>query len=157
MGERMESLRIFIDADACPVKDEVYRVAQRFDLEVIVVSNSYMRTPSKGRVTAVVVGSGADVADDWIAEHADDGDIVISADIPLASRCLAKGAAVLGPTGRPFTEDNIGDALASRELMSQLRDLGMNTGGPAPLQKADRSRFLQQLDQLIQRIRREKQ
>ncbi|MEZ4648201.1 MAG: YaiI/YqxD family protein [Candidatus Eisenbacteria bacterium] len=148
-------LRIFIDADACPVKDEVYRVAKRLDLEVLVVSNSWMRTPDSGRIRAVVVEQGADVADDWIAEHVETGDVVVSADIPLAARCLEKGAAVLGPTGRPFTQDNIGDALASRDLMSQLRDVGMNTGGPPPLQKADRSRFLQALDQILQRIKRE--
>ena len=133
------------------------RVAARHGVVVTFVSNGGLRPSRDPLVRHVVVQKSADAADDWIAEHSDDGDIVISADIPLASRCLAKGAAVLGPTGRPFTEDNIGDALASRELMSQLRDLGMNTGGPAPLQKAERSRFLQQLDQLIQRIRREKQ
>lgn len=147
-------LKVFIDADACPVKDETYKVAQRYDLEVTLVSNSWMRTPPKGKIAIVVVGNAPDEADDWIAEHVSNGDIVITADIPLAARCLEKGASVLGTTGKPFTEDNIGDALASRELMSQLRETGMITGGPAPLQKTDRSRFLQQLDLIVQAIRR---
>lgn len=147
-------LKVFIDADACPVKDETYKVAQRYDLEVTLVCNSWMRTPPTGRVDIVVVGSGADEADDWIAERVTDGDIVITADIPLAARCLEKGASVLGTTGKPFTEDNIGDAVASRELMSQLRESGVITGGPAPIQKTDRSRFLQQLDLMVQAIRK---
>ncbi len=149
-------LRIFIDADACPVKDETYRVAGRYDLDVIVVSNSWMRTPTKGRVELVVVGDAPDEADDWIAERVEAGDIVITADIPLAARCLKAEAAVLAPTGKPFTEDSIGDVLASRDLMAELREAGMVTGGPPPLQKSDRSRFLQQLDQLIVRIRKER-
>ena len=147
-------LRIFIDADACPVKDEVYKVAKRYGLTVTVVSNSFMRTPPGGQVELVVVGGAPDEADDWIAGQVSRDDLVITADIPLAARCLERGASVLGTTGRPFTEDNIGDALASRDLMSQLRESGMFTGGPAPLQKADRSRFLQQLDLMIQAIRR---
>lgn len=147
-------LRLFIDADACPVKDEAYKVARRYGLEVTVVSNSFLRTPSTGTVELVVVSSGMDEADDWIADHVSTGDIVVTADIPLAARCLEKGAAVLGTTGRPFTEDNIGDALASRELMVQLRESGLAGGGPPPLQKTDRSRFLQQLDLMVQAIRR---
>ncbi len=146
-------LHIFIDADACPVKEEVYRVATRYDLGVSVVSNSRMRVPSEPRVELVVVTDGFDAADDWIASHAGGDDIVISADIPLASRCLANGAHVLGHTGRPFTEDNIGDALASRELLSDLRATGDVTGGPPPFHERDRSRFLQGLDAMIQQVR----
>lgn len=149
-------LRIYVDADACPVKPEVYRVAQRYGLGVSVVSNARMRVPDEAGIELVVVADGFDAADDWIVEHAGADDIVISADIPLASRCLAKGAHVLGPTGRPFTEDNIGDAVASRELLSGLRESGDITGGPPPFREQDRSRFLQGLDTIIQRIRARK-
>ena len=114
-------LRIFVDADACPVKRETVRVADRYDLEVILVSNSSMRVPNGKRVRLVVVDDGPDAADDWIVENAGADDIVISADIPLASRCLQTGARVLGPTGRVFTEDNIGDALATRDLLAGLQ------------------------------------
>jgi len=147
-------LIVYIDADACPVKDEVYRVAGRYELPVFVVANSWMRTPLESRVELVVVKGDFDAADDWIVERAEDGDIVITADIPLASRCLEKGAAVLGNRGREFTSDSIGEALASRELLSQLRDMGEIGGGPPPLGKKDRSQFLQQLDVIVQRIRR---
>lgn len=140
---------IFIDADACPVKEEVYRVARRHAWKVILVANSWMRTPSGDAIELVVVGGGLDVADDWIAERVRDHDIVVTADIPLASRCLKQGALVLGPTGRPFTEEMIGEALATRELLSQLRDVGIATGGPAPFAKRDRSRFLQNLEEAI--------
>ena len=150
-------LKIFIDADGCPVKDEVYRVARRYDLEVALVANSSMRTPSDKTVEMIVVDGKFDAADDWIVEHAGDSDVVITADIPLASRCLKKMAMVLGPTGREFTEENIGEALASRELMSHLRDLGTLTGGPAPFENRDRSRFLHRLDEIIQSIRRKNQ
>lgn len=146
-------LHIFIDADACPVKEEVYRVAKRYDLGVSVVSNTRMRVPSEPRVALVVVADDFDAADDWIASHAGPDDIVISADIPLASRCLASGAHVLGHAGRPFTEDNIGDALASRELLSGLRESGDITGGPPPFHERDRSRFLQSLDAIVQQVR----
>ena len=146
-------LNIYVDADACPVKDEVYRVARRYDLTVTLVANSRMRLPDDARTRLVVVGEGLDVADDWIAEHADTGDIVITGDIPLAARCLAKGARVIGPTGKPFTEDNVGDALATREILAQLRSVGEPTAGPAPFAKRDRSRFLQALDAAIQAIR----
>ena len=145
---------IFIDADGCPVKEEVYRVARRYGLEVRVVANSYMRTPEENWLQLIIVDRDFDAADDWIVEHAGEGDIVITADIPLASRCLKEGARVLGPTGRPFTDDNIGDALASRELLSQLREQGELTGGPAPIEKRDRSRFLEKLDQMINALRR---
>ncbi|MSS70498.1 MAG: YaiI/YqxD family protein [Candidatus Latescibacteria bacterium] len=150
-------LDIFIDADGCPVKPEVYRVAQRYGLRVTLVSNTWMRTPPEDWIELVVVDGQPDAADDWIVEHVRPHDIVISGDIPLASRCLEKGALVLGPTGRVFTQDSIGEALASRDLMSQLRDLGTVTGGPAPFEKRDRSRFLQRLDETIQAARRRKE
>ena len=125
-------LDLYVDADACPVKDEIYRVAKRYDLAVFVVTNAWMFTPPAGRVELVLVGQGFDAADDWIAERASEGDIVITADIPLAARCLARGARALDAKGREFTPDAIGSALASRELLSDLRDLGVVTGGPAP-------------------------
>jgi len=146
-------LHIFVDADGCPVKQEIYRVAERYGLKVTVVSNSQMRTPDEDWLEVVVVEGQFDAADDWIVEHVSKRDIVISGDIPLASRCLKKGALVLGPTGRVFTEDNIGEALASREILSHLRELGTMTGGPAPFGKRDRSRFLQRLDDTIQAAR----
>lgn len=137
------------------MKEEVYRVARRCRLEVTVVANSWMRVPDEQGITLEVVTGGFDAADDWIVEHVQADDIVVTADIPLASRCLKAGARVLGSTGRPFTEDNIGDALATRELLSELRDAGQVTGGPPPLEKRDRSRFLQELDQVIQAVRRD--
>ncbi len=148
-------LHIFVDADACPVKREVYRVASRYRLDVTLAANSWMRVPNEPRVTLEVVADGFDAADDWIVERVQPDDIVITADIPLASRCLKEGARVIGPTGKPFTEENIGDAVAIRDLLSDLRGAGEITGGPPPLQKRDRSRFLQQLDNVIQSIRRE--
>ncbi|MBN2585950.1 MAG: YaiI/YqxD family protein [Candidatus Fermentibacteraceae bacterium] len=147
-------LDIYVDADACPVKHEIYRVAGRYGLRVILVSNSWMRTPESSRIELVVVDRGADVVDDFIAEQAGDDDIVISGDIPLAYRCLKKGAHVLGNTGRPFTEENIGDVLSIRDLLHDLREQGMVTGGPGPFEKKDRSRFLQALDRMIVSIRR---
>jgi uncharacterized protein YaiI (UPF0178 family) len=148
-------LHIFVDADACPVKEEVYRVADRYLLEVTLVANSRMRVPDGRRITLEVVDHGLDAADDWIAEHVQADDIVITADIPLASRCLKGGARVVGPSGKPFTEENIGGAVATRDLLSELRGAGEITGGPPPLKDRDRSRFLQKLDQVIQSIRRE--
>ncbi|MBC2733341.1 MAG: YaiI/YqxD family protein [Desulfobacteraceae bacterium] len=147
-------LHIIVDADACPVKKEIYRVAGRYQLNVTLVANAWMRVPNERWITLEVVGDRFDAADDWIAENVQAHDIVVTADIPLASRCLAKGARVLGPTGKPFTEDNIGSAVATRELLAGLRAAGEITGGPPPLQKNDRSRFLQQLDNVIQSIRR---
>jgi uncharacterized protein len=147
-------LNIYVDADACPVKQEVYRVARRYHLDVTLVANAWMRCPNEPWLTLELVEDGPDVADDWIAEHVQAHDIVITADIPLASRCLEAGAHVIGSSGRPFTADTIGEALATRALMSDLRDAGEITGGPPPLTKQDRSRFLQQLDQVIQSIRR---
>lgn len=145
---------ILVDADACPVKQEIYRVARRYALRVILVSNSWLRTPPDDLIELVVVSGGLDVADDWIAEHVCENDIVVTADIPLASRCLDKRALVLAPTGRVFTEDMIGEALASRELLSQLRDVGVISGGPAPFEKRDRSRLLQSLDEAIRIVNR---
>jgi uncharacterized protein YaiI (UPF0178 family) len=147
-------LHVFIDADACPVKQEVYRVAGRYDLEVTVVANSWMRVPIEPLITLQLVGDGSDAADDWIVENVQPHDIVITADIPLANRCLKRGANVLGSTGKPFTEVNIGEALATRDLLAELRGAGEIIGGPPPLTKRDRSRFLQQLDQEVQSIRR---
>jgi uncharacterized protein YaiI (UPF0178 family) len=147
-------LNIFVDADGCPVKEEVYRVARRHGLAATVVSNSRIRIPEQAGVTLVVVGERFDAADDWIVEHAGRDDIVISADIPLASRCLKKGAVVLDQRGGAFTEENIGTALASRELLAHLRDLGNLTGGPSPFSARDRSRFLHRLDETIRAIRR---
>ena len=145
---------IYVDADACPVKEEVYRVAQRYELGVVLVSNKWLRTPNEEWLELVVVGAELDAADAWIVEHVTESDIVITADIPLAALCLEKGAGVLGPRGRPFTEDSIGGALATRELMTQLRDMGEMTGGPPPFEKRDRSQFLQALDGMVHAIRK---
>jgi uncharacterized protein YaiI (UPF0178 family) len=142
-------LDIYIDADGCPVKDEVYRVARRHGLKTYVVSNSYMSIPLDDKIEQVVVGSRFDAADDWIAERIGKGDVAITADIPLAARCLEKGAQVISPKGHPWTEDSIGDALASRELMSQLRQAGVISGGPTPMAKQDKSRFLAGLEDAI--------
>jgi uncharacterized protein YaiI (UPF0178 family) len=143
---------ILVDADGCPVKEEVYRVAQRYGLRVTLVANSWLRIPDAEWLALVVVSDGFDAADDWIVDHVRQNDIVISGDIPLAARCLKKGARVLGPKGHMFADASIGDALASRELSSQLRDAGMITGGPAPFGKRDRSRFLQRLDALVHEV-----
>jgi hypothetical protein len=141
---------IYVDADGCPVKNEVYRVAKRYGLKVYLVSNSRMRIPQEGLFELVVVNKQFDAADDWIVERVRDNHIVVSADIPLAARCLEKGARVIDPKGRVFTKESIGDALANRELMAYLRDMGNMTGGPDPFEKRDRSRFLQRLDDVIQ-------
>ena len=148
-------LHIYIDADSCPVKQEVYRVAGRYQLDVTLVANSRMQVPSEQRVALMVVKGGFDAADDWIVEHVGSQDIVVTADILLADRCLKKGALVVGPTGKPFTAESIGSAVAIRDLMAELRSSGEMTGGPPPLKKQDRSRFLHQLDEMIQLIRRE--
>ena len=147
-------LHIYIDADACPVKQEVYRVARRYQLNVTLVANAWMRTPDDPGIALEVVEDSFDAADDWIVDRVEAGDIVITADIPLASRCMEKGAHAIGSTGRPFTEDNIGEAVATRDLLAVLRGGGEITGGPAPMTKRDRSRFLQTLDEVIQSIRR---
>jgi hypothetical protein len=149
-------LDIYIDADACPVKREVYKVADRCGLRVFVVSNSPIHVPpGRARISNIAVGPGDNAADDWIAENIGAGDICITADIPLASRCIKQGASALGMRGKPFSEDSIGDALATRELLSTLRDTGQVSGGPPPMTKKDRSRFLDSLDQIIVKIRRE--
>jgi len=142
---------IFVDADACPVKEEVYVVASRYNVPVVLVANQRMRTPTDLDVTLVVVESGPDVADDWIAEHVREHDVVVTADIPLAARCLERRASALGSDGRPFTEDMIGGALASRQLGADLREMGVVGRGPAALSARDRSRFLSRLDEMVQR------
>ena len=147
-------LHIFVDADACPVKNEVYRVAGRYQLKVTLVANNWMRIPRDSRISLQVVGGGFDAADDWIVERVGGGDIVVTADIVLAGRCLEKGALALGTTGKPFTEDNIGDAIAIRDLLADLRGAGEQTGGPRPMTPRDRSLFLQRLDDMIQSILR---
>ena len=144
---------IVVDADSCPVKEEVYRIARRYELRVTLVANSQMHISNEDWLKLVVVGNQFDAADDWIVEYITRNDIVISGDIPLASRCLKKGARVLAPNGRVFTDDSIGNTLATRDFMSHLRDIGTITGGPPPLGKRDRSRFLQSLDGIIQAIR----
>ena len=136
------------------MKEEVYRVARRYGLGVTLVAGSWMRIPSGPDLALEVVDQGFDAADDWIVAHVVPDDIVITADIPLAARCLAGGACVLGPTGRPFTEANIGDALATRNLLSEMRSAGIESGGPAPFDPRDRSRFLQALDRAVHALRR---
>jgi hypothetical protein len=147
-------LDVFIDADACPVKDEVYRVAERYQLKVLLVANKWMKMPENPRHEMVVAPADFDGVDDWIVEHVQPNDIVITSDILLADRCVKTGARVLGPKGVEFTEDNIGSAVAHRELMQNLRHMGEMTGGPSAMTKADRSQFLGKLDQIIQAIRR---
>jgi uncharacterized protein len=143
-------ITIYVDADGCPVKNEVYRVAKRFGLKVYLVANSRMGIPEEELFELVLVNERFNAADDWIVEQVRDNDIVVSGDVPLAARCLEKGSRVIDPRGRIFTEGSIGEALASRELMAYLRDMGDVTGGPAPFEKRDRSRFLQGLDKVIQ-------
>ncbi|MBN9511881.1 MAG: YaiI/YqxD family protein [Alphaproteobacteria bacterium] len=145
---------IYVDADACPVKTEIYRVAERYGLKVYVVANSYMNVPRDPRIELVVVSDSFDAADNWIAERVGPDDIVITSDIPLADRSLKKGAAVIGSTGVPFTTSSIGMAMASRDLMSNLRAMGEMTGGPKPMSARDRSRFLSALDEAIQKLKR---
>jgi len=148
-------LDIYVDADGCPVKDEVYRVAARYDLRVFLVANTWMRVPQEEeQVELVVVGDELDAADDWIVEHVQPDDVVVTADVPLASRCVKAGARVLSPRGRVFDEASVGGALAARDLSAYLREIGLQTGGPAPFDKRDRSQFLQRLDQVIQAVRR---
>lgn len=148
----MTAPTIFVDADACPVKEEIYRVARRTGCPVQVVANSFMRVPPD--VTLNVVDAGPDVADDWIAERVQKGDIVVTNDIPLASRTLQAGGAALSATGKPFTESSIGAALATRELMEHLRSFGEGGGGPKPFSAQDRSRFLSALDAAVQKAKR---
>ncbi len=145
---------IYIDADACPVKDEAVRVAERYGLPIHFVANSYMRLPEGPLVNRVIVNDGPDAADDWIAERATPSDIVVTADIPLASRCLKAGAKVIGPTGKPFTDANIGTALAMRDLSRHLRETGESKGYNASFSRVDRSRFLQAIDHAVQSLKR---
>ncbi len=141
---------IFVDADACPVKDEIYAVAARYGIGVVVVANQRIGVPHGLGIETVVVGREPDAADDWIAESVEPGDIVITADIPLAARCLERQGHALGTDGRPFTEDMIGGALATRELKRELRERGVTSGGPRPLSARDRRRFVDALDRLVQ-------
>lgn len=143
-----------MDGDGCPVKEETFRVAERYQLPVVVVANKWMNLPVSALIETKVVSQGFDAADDWIVETCAKGDIVITADILLADRCVKKNARVLGPKGEEFTEDNIGGAVASRELMQNLRHMGEMRGGPAPMEKKDRSRFLGKLDQIIQSLKK---
>ena len=145
-----ETIKIHIDADGCPVKNEIAEVASRHGIEAFFVSNSPMRLPPGELTTAVVVGGQFDAADDWIVEHVAADDIVVTSDIPLAARCLAKNARVLNSNGRVFAKESIGNALADRELLSQLRNMGVTTGGPAPFSQRSRSQFLQNLNNAIQ-------
>ncbi len=147
---------IYVDGDACPVKEEVYRVARRHEVKVFVVANSSMRVPTEELIELVVVKGGFDSADDWIVERIGAGDLAITTDIPLADRCLQKGARVLGPKGKVFTEDAMGEALATRALLEMLRQSGTMGGGPAPFAKEDRSRFLAKLDETLHAIKRAK-
>ena len=147
-------MKIYIDADGCPVKDETYRVAERYKIHVVVVANKWLSVPASPLIEMKVVSQGFDAADDWIVDAAEKKDIVITADILLADRCVRKGARVLGPKGNEFTEDNVGSAVASRELMQNLRHMGEMRGGPAPMEKKDRSQFLGKLDQIIQALLR---
>jgi uncharacterized protein YaiI (UPF0178 family) len=146
--------RIYVDADACPVKDEIYRVAARHGLPVSVVAGNFIRVPQDPLIERIAAGSGMDAADDWIAERAGAFDVVITADIPLASRCVKAGAEVIAPNGKPFTEQSIGMTLAMRNLMTDLRSSGEVTGGPKSFAARDRSVFLSALDQTIRRIQR---
>ena len=152
--QKPAAIRIFVDADACPVKAEIYRVAERYALQVYVVANSFMAVPRSDLIERVIVSAGPNVADDWIVERAGVNDIVITADIPLAGRCVRNGATVIGPTGKPFTDDSIGMALATRDLLTDLRSAGATTRGPPPLTRQDISRFLSALDLAVVRLQR---
>jgi uncharacterized protein YaiI (UPF0178 family) len=159
MAENLEApetpaIRIFVDADACPVKNEVYRVAERYGLKVFIVANSFMNVPRSDMIERVIVSEGPDVADGWIAERAGASDIVITADIPLAGRCVRNDATVISPTGKPFDDNSMGMALATRDLMTDLRSAGAVTRGPPPLSRQDISRFLSALDLAVTRLKR---
>lgn len=150
----MTAIEIYVDADACPVKAEIYKVAERHGLKVHVVSNSFINVPRDPMIERVIVPAGMDEADNWIAERAAPGKIVVTADIPLVSRAVKAGASVIAPNGRVFTEDSIGMTLATRNLMDELRSAGAVTGGPKPFSPRDRSAFLSALDQAIVRLKR---
>ncbi|HKY32389.1 MAG TPA: YaiI/YqxD family protein [Candidatus Polarisedimenticolia bacterium] len=146
-------VRILVDADACPVKEEIYRLAIRHDLDVVMVTHGPLRVPRRGRIQRVQVARGLDAADDWIADQAGPGDIVITADVPLARRCLDKGARVIAPYGQVFTPESIGDMLAHRDLLENLRQAGVVTGGPAAYAASDRTRFLSRLGEAIHALK----
>lgn len=154
MTSETNTPQIFIDADACPVKDEIYRVAERYDVQTFVVANSFMRVPKEAFIRQVTVSDGFDAADDWIAERANAASVVVTADILLAQRCVENGAVVLSPKGHPFTENSIGTQVATRAIMADLRAgvTNQTIGGPAPFTKADRSRFLQSMDSAVKRV-----
>ena len=154
MTKPSTSIRIYVDADACPVKEEIYRVAGRHGLPVSVVAAGFIRVPQGPLIERIAVGSGMDAADDWIAERAGISDIVVTADVPLAARCVKAGAEVIAPNGRPFTEESMGMTLAVRNLMHDLRSAGETTGGPRPFSPRDRSTFLSALEQAIRRLQR---
>ncbi|HEV2079881.1 MAG TPA: YaiI/YqxD family protein [Allosphingosinicella sp.] len=150
----MSGLRILVDADACPVKDEIYKVAFRHEVPAVIVSNSHFRVPDHPLVSKQVVSDSFDAADDWIAEQASPSAVVVTADILLADRCIKAGATVISPAGKPFTANSIGSAVATRAIMADLRAGGDIIGGPAPFSKADRSRFLSALDEALVRLKR---
>ena len=154
MIDHVTGIVILVDADACPVKDEVYRVAERHAITVAVVANAPILVPRTPWIRRVVVAQGPDVADDWIAQRAGPGAIVVTTDVPLAARCVKAGASVIAPNGKPFTPASIGASLATRDLMDALRSAGEVTGGPRPFAPRDRSAFLQALDVAIQRLKR---
>jgi uncharacterized protein len=154
MASQLSTTRIYVDADACPVKDEIYRVALRHSVPVSVVAGNFIRVPQDPLIERVAAGAGMDAADDWIAQRAGAFDIVVTSDIPLASRCVKAGADVIAPNGKPFTEASIGMTLAVRNLMTDLRSSGEITGGPRSFAPRDRSAFLSALDQTIRRIQR---
>jgi uncharacterized protein YaiI (UPF0178 family) len=154
MSEKSSALRIYVDADACPVKDEVYRVAARHALPVTVVAQGFIRVPDDPLIERIAAGDKPDAADDWIMQHADKSSIVVTSDIPLAARAVKSGAVAIAPDGRVFTEEAIGMALAMRNLMTDLRSAGSETSGPRPFSKRDRSEFLSALDTAIRRLRR---
>ena len=150
----MSGRRILVDADACPVKEEIYKVAYRHEVPAVIVSNSYFRVPDHPLIGRQVVSDGFDAADDWIAEQASKESVVVTADILLADRCIKAGATVISPSGKPFTANSIGSAVATRAIMADLRAGGDIVGGPAPFSKADRSRFLSALDEALVRLKR---
>lgn len=153
-AQGLNPIRIFIDADACPVKDETYKVAHRYGLKTWVVSNAFMQIPASPLIARMIVEAGPDVADDWIASQVEPGDVVVTNDIPLAERTLQAGGYALAGNGKVFDENSIGSAIAQRALMEQLRSTGEMLGGPKPFDRNDRSQFLQSLDQIIQKERR---
>ena len=153
-SQKSAPIRIFVDADACPVKPEIYRVAERYGLKVYVVANSFMAVPRNDMIERIIVSEGPDVADNWIAERAGSSDIVITADVPLAGRCVRNGATVIGTTGKVFDDNSIGMAVATRDLMADLRSAGATTRGPPPLLRQDISRFLSALDLAVTRLKR---